>query len=54
MVWLARNPKLEMTEYSRQIYAPRAFSYLGDDDGSGGGGDSETTPNYQPRKRCFQ
>ena len=52
-----------MTEYSRQIYGPRGFAYLGggddddddndDDDDGGGGGNSETTPSFPPRKRCF-
>ena len=51
-----------MTEYSRQIYGPRGFAYLGggddddddnDDDNGGGGGNSETTPSFLPRKRCF-
>ena len=55
MAWLAGNLKLEMTEYSRQIYGPREFAYPDDDDGIGdGGGDSEATPSYQPRKRRFR
>ena len=63
LVWLARNFKLELTKYSRQIYGPSGFAHLGDgngdddddDDGNddvGGAGGSETTPNYQSRKRC--
>jgi len=44
------NLKLEMMEYSWQIYGPRGFDYLGDDDDGGdAGGNSETTPSYQPR-----
>ena len=49
LVWLARNLKLEVTKYSRQLYGPRGLAYSGngdDDDNDGGGGDSETTPSY--------
>ena len=52
LFWLVGNLKLEMTEYSREIYAPRGIAYPGDDDD--GGGDSEGTPSYQPRKRRFR
>ena len=31
-VWLVGNLKLEVTKYSRQIYGPRGFAHLGDDD----------------------
>ena len=45
-----REPKLEMTEYSKQIYGPGGFTYSGDDDDDGDddndGGDPEATPNY--------
>ena len=43
LVWLARNLKLEVTEYSMQIYGLGGFVHLVDDDdndGGGGGGDS--------------
>ena len=44
-----------MINYSKQIYGPRGFVYLGDDDDDGdGGGDSKATPSYQPRKGHFQ
>ena len=32
LIWLARNLKLEVTKYSKQIYGPRGFAHLGDDD----------------------
>ena len=43
-----------MTEYSRQIYNPRGFTYLSDDndnddhddDGGDGSGDSKATSSY--------
>ena len=64
LFWLARNLKLEVIEYSRQIYGPKGYAHLGDDDddnddddddgGGGGGGDSETSPSYQPRKKHFR
>ena len=40
LVWLAGSLKLEVTEYSKWIYSPRGFAYLGggdDDDNNGGG-----------------
>ena len=55
LVWLARNLKLEVTNYSRILYGPRGAAYPsgGDDDDDGGGDeeDSEVTLNYQPTKR---
>ncbi|KAL0004964.1 hypothetical protein SO802_012525 [Lithocarpus litseifolius] len=47
-----RNLKLEVTDYPRQMYGPRWLAYPGDVDD--GGSSSETTPNYQPRKRRFR
>ena len=56
MVWLARDLKLEVTQYSKDLYDPEELAYPsnddGDDDGDGGE-DSEATPSYQPRKRRF-
>ncbi|KAK9993578.1 hypothetical protein SO802_023281 [Lithocarpus litseifolius] len=59
LVWLVGNLKLEVTNYSRNLYGPRGAAYPGggdddDDDDGGGGGDeedSEATPSYQSRKR---
>ncbi|KAK9996702.1 hypothetical protein SO802_021388 [Lithocarpus litseifolius] len=58
LVWLARNLKLEVNEYSRQLYNGED---VGDDDNDGGGGDggdgsgvSESTSSHQPRKRGFR
>ena len=62
LVWLAKNLKLKVTNYSRSLYGLRGVAYPSsggdndDDDGDGGGGggdekDSEATPSYQPRKR---
>ena len=53
LICLARNLKLKVTEYSRQINIPEGFSHLGDDDDDDDGGDPETTPSYQPSKRCY-
>ena len=59
LVQLARNLKLEVTNYSRSLYGPRGAAYSSggddddDDDGGGGGGgeeDSKATLSYQPRK----
>ena len=55
-MWLAEDLKLEVTNYSRELYGPRGVAHLGggDDDDGGGGGkeeDLEATPSYQPRKR---
>ena len=49
MVWLAGNLKLEVTNYSRELYGPRGMAHPGG--GDGGKEDSEVTPSYQPRKR---
>ena len=63
LVWLTRNLKLEVIEYSKRIYGPGGFAYpgTGDDDeddgdgGDGGGaGSSKTIPSYQLRKRYYQ
>ena len=51
-MWLAKNLKLEVTKYSMWIYGPKRFAHAGDD--GDGGGDLETTPSYQPRKRRFR
>ena len=53
LICLARNLKLKVTEYSRQINSPGGFAHLGDDDDDDGG-DLETTPSYQPSKRCYR
>jgi len=52
-VWLARNLKLEVTNYSRELYGPGGVAHpcSGDDDDDGEEEDSEATPSYQPRKR---
>lgn len=50
-MWLAGNPKLKVTEYSRQLYGG---ADVGDDDDGGGGGGSKSTPSHHPRKRHFQ
>ena len=53
LVWLARNHKLEVTQYSKDLYGHRGLAYLGDDDddddedddGDGDGKeDSKATP----------
>ena len=54
MAWLARNLKLEVTNYSRNLYSPRGATYSGsggndDDDDDNDGGDEkdlEATFNY--------
>ena len=58
-MWLARNLKLEVTEYSKLLYSLEGDGGGGndddnDDDDGGGvtGGGSESTPSYHPRKRC--
>jgi len=53
LVWLIGNLKLEVTKYSKWIYSPGRFAYLGDgvDDDDGGAGSFETTPSYQWTKR---
>ena len=52
MVWLARNLKLELTNYSRELYGLGGVAHLGvgDDDG-GDEEDSKVTTSYQSRKR---
>ena len=47
-----------MTNYLRELYAPRGVAYLGsggddddDDDDVGDEEDLEVTPSYQPTKR---
>ena len=53
LVLLAGNLKLEVTNYSRELYGPGGVAHLsnGDDDDGGDEEDSEATPSYQPRKR---
>ena len=57
---MARNLKLEVTNYSRSLYGLRRASYPSsgggdddddDDDDYGDEEDSEATLSYQPRKR---
>ncbi|KAK9997809.1 hypothetical protein SO802_017412 [Lithocarpus litseifolius] len=50
LVWLARNLKLKVTEYSRQLFGPGGYAQGldGDDDY-----DPEVTPRVQPRKRHY-
>ena len=50
MVWLAGNLKLEVTNYSRELYGSGGVVHPGggDDDDRG---DLEATPSYQSRKR---
>lgn len=45
LVWLVGNLKLEVTEYSRQIYGPGGCTQPGDDDDDDGD-DPEMTPSY--------
>ena len=57
---MAGNLKLDVTNYSRELYGPEGATHPrgggddddnDDDDGDGGEEeDSEATPNYQPRK----
>ena len=57
LVWLARNLKLEVTNYSRELYSPRGVAHLGsgdDDDDDDDEKDSEETPSYCLRKRRHQ
>ena len=51
---LAGNLKLELIEYSRQLNGGGDGEDGVDCDGGDGAGGSESTPSYQPRKRCFQ
>ena len=54
---MARNLKLEVTNYSRSLYGPGGAAYPSsggdddDDDDYGDEEDSEATLSYQPRKR---
>ena len=55
---MAGNLKLEVTNYSRNLYGPKGAAHLGsgdddddDDDDGGDEEDSEATLSYQPRKR---
>ena len=54
---MARNLKLEVTNYLRSLYGPRGAAYLGggndddDDDIGSDKEDSEVTPSYQPRNK---
>jgi len=51
---LAGNLKLEVTNYSRELYGPRGMAHPGggdDDDDDSGEEDLEATPSYQLRKR---
>ena len=55
-MWLAVNLKLEVTNYSRELYGLGGVARLGDsgdddDDDGGDEEDSKATPSYQPRKR---
>ena len=54
LVLLAGNLKLELIEYSRQLNGGGDGEDGVDCDGGDGAGGSESTPSYQPRKRCFQ
>ena len=54
LVWLAGNLKLEVTEYSRQIYGPDGYAYHGNDVNDDDDGDElKTTLTYQSRKRHY-
>ena len=48
---LVGNLKLELTEYSWQLYGGRDSE--DDDDGGDNARGLESTLSYQPRKRCF-
>ena len=49
------NLKLELTEYSWQLYGGRDDKGDDDDDDGGdGAGGSESTPSHQLRKRRFR
>ena len=54
LVWLAGNLKLELTEYSWQLYGGGYDDDDDDDDGGDGVGGLESTLSHQPRKRHFQ
>ena len=55
-MWLVGNLKLEVTDYSRELYSHGGVAHLGggDDDDDYDNGemeDSEATPSYRSRKR---
>ena len=52
-MWLVGNLKLEMTNYSRELYGPGGVAHpgIGDDNDDGEEEDSEVTPSYKSRKR---
>jgi len=52
LIWLTGNLKLEVTKYSRQIYGPRGYTHLGDDDGDGDV--PKMTLSYRLRKRHYR
>ena len=63
LVLLVGNLKLDLTEYSQQLYGGGDDKDDDDDGGGGGGGGggdcdgvggSESTPSHQQRKRSFQ
>ena len=54
LIWLIGNLKLEVTEYSRQIYGPRGYTHLGDDDDDDDGDVPKMTPSYRLRKRHYR
>ena len=52
LVWLTGNLKIEVIEYSRQLYNGEGVGDDDDDDGGGGGdggGGLELTPSHQLR-----
>ena len=54
LVWLAGNLKLEVTNYSSELYGPRGVAHPSggdDDDDDGEEEGSEATPSYWSRKR---
>ena len=55
-MWLVGNLKLEVTDYSRELYSHGGVAHLGggdddDDYDNGEEEDSEATPSYRSRKR---
>ena len=59
LVWLAGNLKLEVTEYSKQIYGLIGFAQPRDNDNDDdvddddNGDDPEATASYRLRKRHY-
>ena len=56
MVWLTGNLKLEVTQYSKDLFGPRGLAYPGNDDDdsdSDGGEDSEATPSHRQGRGIF-